>query len=282
MPLTDLQISGTEVTNLSALRGMPLTYLRMHDCPEITDLSPLADCRTLTALTLPPNAKDIEVLRTLPKLKRIGFKENSNWLPDQTAADFWREHDGQGWLRTLRESEFKPKALTRLDDGTWDLDLENAPISDLKLLSGAPITSLHLGMTGVTDLTPLRGMALKKFYLYNTKVTDLSPLNGMPIETLNLSGTEVSDLSALHGMPLKSLRLNGCSKLTDLSPLAGATTLQDTTLPEQAKDFEFLRGFPNLRLLSYRENGASWQPGQTAAEFWKEYDAKKKTETKQP
>ena len=60
--------------------------------------------------------------------------------------------------------------------GTWTWRTHR--ISDLKIFSGAPISSLHLGMTDVTDLTPLRGMALKKLYLYNTKVIDLSPLKG--------------------------------------------------------------------------------------------------------
>jgi hypothetical protein len=185
-------------------------------------------------------------------------------------------------LTLLRYSGFKIKTQQQLPDGTWDVDLENGPISDLKIFSGAPISSLHLGMTDVTDLTPLRGMALKKLYLYNTKVIDLSSLKGMPIEVLNLSGTEVSDLSALHGMPLISLRLHACPKLTDLSPLAGDTTLEETTLPEHAKNFEFLRDFPKLVRLSYSEGTISWQPDKTAAEFWQAYDAKKKVEIKQP
>lgn len=64
--------------------------------PGVTDLSPLADSKTLTDLTLPPNAKDIEFLRTFPKLERLGFSwDPKTFLPDKTAAEFWKEWDAR-------------------------------------------------------------------------------------------------------------------------------------------------------------------------------------------
>ena len=46
-------------------------------------------------MDLPPNAMDIEFLRTFPKLERISFREtpNNHILPTQTAAEFWQEYD---------------------------------------------------------------------------------------------------------------------------------------------------------------------------------------------
>jgi len=95
MPLESLTVSGTKVTDLSVLRGMPLTDLRLHACAELTDLSPLADCKELKGVTLPPKAKDYEFLRTFPKLERIGFTDdpNNKWRPDKTAAEFWQDYD---------------------------------------------------------------------------------------------------------------------------------------------------------------------------------------------
>jgi hypothetical protein len=45
-------------------------------------------------------------------------------------------------------------------------------------------------------------------------------------------------------------------------------------LPPKAKNIEFLRGFPNLKRLSFNWT-ADYGPAQTAEEFWKEYDVAK-------
>jgi len=106
----------------------------------------------------------------------------------------------------------------------------------------------------------------------------LSPLKGMPLESLNVSGTKVADLTALRGLPLLFLRLHQCPNIVDLSPLKSCTTLLRLTLPTQAKDFEFLRNFPKLELLSFTEDSTLQfpVPDRTAVKFWEEYDAKKK------
>ena len=279
MPLIELSLARTKVADLSALRGMPLNVLWLSDCPDLTDLSPLADCKELRSVTLPSGAKNFEFLRTFPKIERLGYVEDpkNGYLPDKTAAEFWKEYDEQVWLRVLREAGFKAKILKRLDDGTWKVDLGDSGISDLTVLSGAPISSLWLGYTAVADLSPLRGMPLKQLELYGTKVSDLSPLQGMPIDHLNLAGTKVADLSVLRGMPLISVRFYDCGELTDLSPLADCKELQSVTLPSGAKNFEFLRTLPKLERIGFNEDTKNgWRPDRTAAEFWKEYDATKK------
>ncbi len=72
MPLEDLWL-GYDAGDLSALRGMPLKKLKLHDCPAQTDFSPLAESKELTSLTLPAGATNLEFLRALPKLERIGY-----------------------------------------------------------------------------------------------------------------------------------------------------------------------------------------------------------------
>jgi hypothetical protein len=164
-----------------------------------------------------------------------------------------------------------------LPDGTWDLNLDNSTISDLTLLRGVPISVFSINTTAIKDLTPLRGSPIKKLNLSNTPVTDLSPLEGMPLEQLLLRNTLVTDVSVLRGMPLTGLYLVACRALTDLSPLAECKTLTSLTLPPGAKDIGFLRNFPKLQRLSFKEiPQIHTQPTQTAAEFWAEYDAGKK------
>jgi serine/threonine protein kinase/Leucine-rich repeat (LRR) protein len=90
--ITNLTMGAVNVRDLAPLVGLPLRVLNMPDCPLITDLSPLAEIRTLETVILPPNAKNIEVLRKLPKLKQLGYKFASN-SPLQTAEEFWAEFD---------------------------------------------------------------------------------------------------------------------------------------------------------------------------------------------
>ncbi|MCB1275560.1 protein kinase [Prosthecobacter sp.] len=317
MPIERLSLRNTKVTDLAALRGMALSTLLLHSCNKLVDLSPLADSKTLTKLTLPPKAMDIEFLRSFPKLERLSFNSNGA-NPAQTTAEFWKEYDAQEWLPPLRAAGVAIQSVKQLPDGTWELNLIGAKISDLTMLKGAPISKLRLAKSGVVDLKPLRGMALTAVYLDETKVADLSPLHGMPLEQLTLAHTRVTDLSPLRGMPLKLLRINGtgvesieplrgmsidnllmgytkvselsalrgmpltsfklgqCENITDLSPIKECKTLKVLTLPPNAKDIEFLRTFPNLERISYKDDpDAKWITAQTAEEFWKEYDAKK-------
>jgi len=95
MPLEKLQVSGTPVTDLTPLRGMPLARLWLHNCTQLTELTPLAETKTLTGLTLPPKAKDIEFLRNFPKLERLGTQDakTGGGLPGQPVAEFWKDYD---------------------------------------------------------------------------------------------------------------------------------------------------------------------------------------------
>ena len=181
--------------------------------------------------------------------------------------------------------------------GIWEMDLSKAAITNLAILKGAPIHRLNLYGNPVSDLSPLRGMAIRELVLNDTEVTDLSPLQGMPLEMLTLVGTKVADITVLHGMsirdlhlsntqvtdmsplrgmPLDRLRLGG-TPVTDLSPLAEAKGLTSLTLPPNARNIEFLRVFPRLERLGFKdEAGTGYLPDKTAAEFWKEYDARKR------
>ncbi len=97
LPLKHLCLDSTRVADLRPFEELPLTTLRLHGCPELTDLSLLVKFKDLTNLTLPPNAKDLGILRVLPKLERIGFADDpkNSYLPDKTATEFWKEYDAK-------------------------------------------------------------------------------------------------------------------------------------------------------------------------------------------
>lgn len=175
------------------------------------------------------------------------------------------------WETVLTQAGLKFTA-ERQDDGTWDLDLQGQPITNLLFLQGAPISHLSLIRTGVSDLRPLHGMPLQKLWLVGTHVTDLAPLAGMPLQSLQISGTPVSDLTPLRDLPLRDLKMTGCTNLTNLQPLTGMTTLQSLILPPNATNFAFLRNEPNIRRLSFKFDETTKGPAQTAAAFWAEQD----------
>ncbi|MEO6738968.1 MAG: hypothetical protein ABIP20_01870, partial [Chthoniobacteraceae bacterium] len=297
MPIKKLWIAGTKVSDISALADLPLESLTLHGT-AVPHLSPLLKCPTLKSITLPANARNVSVLRALTALERISYSLDSHTNPAQTAAEFWKDYERQAWATALRASGAKISVLKLLPDGTWEVDIPDPKFSDLSLLSGAPISSLRVGQSGVTDLTPLRGMAIKKLYIHTTNVTDLSPLQGMQLELLNVARTKITDFSAVRGMPLKhicldstsvadlrafeelpltTLRLNACVALSDLSLLTKFKELTNLTLPPNAKDIGFLRDLPKLERISFTDDPKNgYRPDKTAAEFWKEYDAKKK------
>jgi len=293
MRLEELSLGTGAVADLSPLADMPLQKLYMHQCKAVGDLSPILKLQTLQSLTVPVTARNIESLRSLKNLKLLGFRGDSHIMANSTPVElFWERWPGMAWSRALNESGIEYTA-TQSDDGLWsvtikskdfsdctifkgaairELKLQDTSVSDLRPLEGLALTKLNLQQTAVTDLAPLRGMPLTDLDLQGTKVTALSPLQGMQLKSLNLSATEVSDLSALRGMPLVEIRMPWCPQIKDLSPLAQSSTLTSITLPQNARDIEFLRHFTTLRRISYTEDAKTYQPDKTPDKFWKEYD----------
>ena len=152
------------------------------------------------------------------------------------------------------------------------LRLNGTPVTDLEPLRSMPLEELILSQCRrVMDLSPLAGMPLRVLHLSQTSVTDLERLRGMPLLDLRLNNTLVTDISLVRGMPLKKLQIRGCTRLTDLSPLADAAELESLLLPPKIGDVSFLRSLPRLERLSFTAKG--YAPDRTAAQFWKQYDA---------
>ncbi len=91
LPLTHLNLGDTNFTDLSPLRGKGLKALRLHGS-KATNLRPLAECRDLESLLMPRGATDIEVLRSLPKLKEL-MAADKQPPRIQAAEEFWKEYD---------------------------------------------------------------------------------------------------------------------------------------------------------------------------------------------
>ena len=141
MPITGLNLSGTEVTDISALKGMPLTELGLSGT-RVTKISALKGM-PLTELDLSyARVTDISVLQGMP--------------------------------------------LT-------ELNLFNTGVTDISVLKGMPLTKLYLFHARVTDISVLKGMPLTKLYLSGARVTGISVLKGMPLTRLYLLITGVTN-----------------------------------------------------------------------------------------
>jgi serine/threonine protein kinase len=88
--LASLFIARTNISDLSPLAGMPLETL-YFDKTQVTDVSPLLECAKLSSILLPDSAMNVEVLHSLPRLRRISYSfDRSVDGPSMTALQFWQ------------------------------------------------------------------------------------------------------------------------------------------------------------------------------------------------
>ena len=217
-PLTSLNVAGTGLEDLHALRGHALARLDLSDTP-VHDLAPL-------------RGMPLKVLN----LRHTGVVELS-----ALSACPLRELDISG----TRISDLSPLA----DLPLTTLLASETPVADLRPVAALPLIRLELGRTRVSDLTPLGSLGLQALALDDTAVADLSPLRSSPLRELTLSSTRISDLSALTAMPLVSLSLARCAHPLDLRPLASCPDLEHLTLPTHPLELHSLATLPHLRFI---------------------------------
>jgi internalin A len=154
LPLTFLSLKNCPVSNLSAIQGMPLNELALEET-EVTDLGPLAGS-PLTTL----------------------------------------------WLNNAPVADLKPLAGLPLTS----LNVLGTQVVDLEPLRGAPLAMLWLNETHVADLSPLAECPLQSLTVHKTPVRDLSVVRQLPsLQRLHIGETEITDLRPLKGLLLTRL-----------------------------------------------------------------------------
>ncbi len=296
MPLaSQLNIGHTPVADLSPLRGSTVKTLWMDRCDRIRDLAPLMDCKQLEAVTLPTHNSDLAFLKKHPALKRLSQQPIADFgysLSRVTPAEeFWKKNGErlarqvpmEKQLEKFRQSLIaqgnEPAKVPRFafdTEGQLFINLSNnVKVSDLTELRGVAVTKFVANSSSLRDISPLAGASLRELTLFpDCKVTDISALRGAPLEILYLDVAPVRDISVVRGMPLRIAFFKDCP-ITDVSPLAGIPTLERVLLPRDAKNIETLRTHPKIALISFVWDTPRQIPNRTAAEFWKEFDAKK-------
>ncbi len=226
--ICSLDLSNSNIADLSPLKTLPLTHLNLTNCRNIYDLRSLKDI-PLKVLDL--TGTDIADLRPLNGMRLKELLLNGCYrIVDITplkGMPLTRLELGD-CLNIENISVLKKMKLTRLNlsrqgNSATRFDTENQAITlDLSVLKDMPLKELDLtGCTEITDLVFLKGKHLTDLKLGGCdKIKDLSPLQGMPLQHLDITDcTNITDLSRLKDMKLSSFEFRGCIGIKDYSLL---------------------------------------------------------------
>ncbi|MDR3406470.1 MAG: protein kinase [Chthoniobacter sp.] len=248
LPLTRLQLNANPITDFSPLHGMQLQLLDLGGDTAV-DLTFLADFNQLDEIILPHYFLHEEILRTLPKLRRVRLSPYQPYT--MPIKQFWSELKPE-WLNLAHaRAIIQFSGLQHLAQNPASLEPDNSLLIDLSRstdgpipsFAGLPVSRFSCDFTGVNDLSPLRGLPLRWVHFSNTPVRDLSPLQGMALQVVNLNSTKVKDLSLLRPMPLQEVYVSSLG-LTDLSFFKGRPLHRLDVGNNPLKDVNALAGMP--------------------------------------
>jgi hypothetical protein len=273
--LTDLNVSGTSVSDFSplasmhTLRRLDVSYTaartleplkKLKNLQEIhlqhtlvSDLLPLAGNRNLKQVWADDtrvSRKNVRALREqLPQCLVI-------WQTSQLRL--WWDNLEPVWQKALSQQTDleippSPEQLQQLVNRKSltinnHLDIDN--VEPLTVFDD--LETLRLDNTAVTDVTPLAGLKrLVSLSVTNSPLWDIGPLARMKqLKTLNLENTSVEDLSPLQGLHgLKKLNISG-TKVKNLKPLSGLTNLHELVLNNtRVSSLKYVMPLSHLTLL---------------------------------
>jgi serine/threonine protein kinase len=201
LPIQTLDLNGNRrITNITSLSGMPLEVLSLKRT-AVADLSPLADMH-LQVL----NIADNKVISDLSPLSDLQLRQFTMYGCDSVS--------------NISIIAGMPLETLVISTGNARMHLEDR---DFAHLADLPLRCLHLNtQRNITHLSPLRGMKLEVLDMAGcVRVRDISVLEGMPLRHLRMTGLLVSDISVLKDMPLRHLEMSRCERVNDISPLRG-------------------------------------------------------------
>ena len=238
--LTELDLSGTSISDIRPLaRLIQLTTLDLSGT-SISDIRPLAQLTQLTGLDLSRTSiSDIRPLAQLTQLTTLDLSGTS--ISDIRPLAQLTQLTGLDLSRTSI-SDIRPLAqLTRLIrlylsgtsvsdisplaslTGLTGLQLSGPSIGDISLLAQLTrLTTLFLSGPSISDIRPLARLTrLTRLFLRGTSISDIRPLARLTRLTwLELNGTSISDIRPLAQLTsLTRLDLSGTS-VRDITPLA--------------------------------------------------------------
>lgn len=263
LPLDELSLQLTRVTDLRPLAGLPIQRLTLADNPDLRDLTPLRGLPLRHLVADNTGVAGLAPLAGLPleTLSLTRCAEVNDLTPLRGMRLKWLS------LFSTRVADLRPLTGMPIEY----LLLNSTPVADLSPLRGSPIQHLVLeDCRSLTNWAVLRGLPLRALFfshhrrledleflrghrlthldVTDTDVTDLEPLRGMPLEHFYANNTPVKNIDALRGMSLVHLDLS-TTDVTDLRPLAAMTVQHLYLVNAPIRDLSPLEGAPVETLL---------------------------------
>ncbi len=150
-------------------------------------------------------------------------------------------------------------------DGAWaalkerrELDLSMKDITTLAPLVGLDLVVLDVAFNKIADLTPLSSLKrLRKLNIHSLKSPSLAALAPLQdLEELDATARAVTNVDVIAALPKLRVLHMDYAQVTDLSPLANATSLRELWIGENPKLTD-LSPLSALKLEHLRINGKS-------------------------
>jgi Leucine-rich repeat (LRR) protein len=229
MPLSYLCVVGTAVSDISILQGMMSLKFLYIENTKVTDLRPIQGMRLEHFDCEGARVSDLSVLKDMPlKLLSCDFKPERDTeilrsiktlktINRKPAAEFWKEVEEQ-------EGK-KPLGFETPDFDQWVKDVAGMPAEKQVEAVSKKLMELNPGFDGKNTIKNDNGV-VTVFQFSSDSVIDISPVRALVgLASLHCNGSDrdkskFSDLSPLKGMPLTWLAV-GLTRVSDLSPLKG-------------------------------------------------------------
>lgn len=185
------------LTDLSPLRGMPLTQLNIVGNRNLTELGPLQGMPLTHFDCFKTSAYDLAPLKGMA-LNHLKVRETAvvDLSPLQTMPLNYLDCYG---LKTIDLSPLRRMKLTRFENA-------NSQARDFTPLRGMPIEYLILSLTQIDDLSILEGMPLTSLELLSCpNISDITPLKQLPLRVIHIDFNPERDAKTLRA--IKTLQL---------------------------------------------------------------------------
>ena len=222
MPLQRLSAGNNPFSDLRPLHGLPLRYLDLRECPNLQDLSPLADCADLIDLTITDTGiRQLDAIAglhltqlTVNDLTQDPSSILAN-MPLQTCAadncqirslDFCRGKD----LRNLNLAENAITSIEALHGlPLRNLDLSDNQITQLDTIASLPhLVKLTANDNPLTATSRLDAPRLRDLAIQDTQLQTL-PIMPSGLVILSTVGSPLTDASSLAGLRPQTIDLSG-------------------------------------------------------------------------
>ncbi len=259
--LTTLDLSDTEVEDLTPLEKTVVSSLNLAGCSKVKTLNPLLRMKSLHSLVVSPDLPGLHGLRYARWIPRIGFPADKNL---ESSWRFWQNFDKEADV-TIR-NRIGPKvreALSKVYARNPDADKKRVMTAASDVAGGVAIDLSN--QNKISDIAPLQAIPVAVLDIRGTQIHSLAPLQNAPLRELNAFGSGLTSLQGLEKCPLTMLDL----RRTRVSPGAVAEGvsnwphLRELYMDGQGvKNLDFLRKHTLTTLAIYgsdvRDLGPVW------------------------